>query len=102
MIRVVVLYPQSGNNWFNMEYYKKYHIPLVRKCLEPFGMEKIELDSGISGMEGPAPYFAIVYMTFKNIEQFQNGLAEHGKIFTDDMSNYTKEFILQIKEVVEI
>jgi len=102
MIRVVILYPQSGDNWFNMDYYRKNHIPLVKKLLTPYGMEKIELDSGISGMDGPAPYFAIAYITFKNVEQFQKGMAAHGKTLTDDIPNYTKDFIMQIGEIIEI
>ncbi len=102
MTRVVVLYPQSGDNWFKMDYYKKNHIPLVKKLLKPYGMEKIEFDAGISGLEGPAPYFAIAYLTFKTLEQFQNGMAEHGKTLTDDMPNYTKEVIIQIGEIVNI
>lgn len=102
MIRVVVLYPQSGGNWFNMDYYKKSHIPLAKKLLKPYGMVKFELDAGVAGMEGPAPYFAIGYLTFKNIEQFQKGMAEHGKTLTDDMPNYTKDVIIQIGETVKI
>jgi hypothetical protein len=53
-------------------------------------------------MEGPAPYFAIAYLTFKTLEQFQKGMAEHGKTLTDDMPNYTKDVIIQIGEIVEL
>jgi uncharacterized protein (TIGR02118 family) len=102
MIRVVVLYPQSGDNWFNMDYYKKNHIPLVKKLLTSYGLEKVELDAGLAGMDGPAPYFAIAYLTFKNIEQFQKGWAEHGKTLGDDMPNYTKDVIVQFSEILEI
>jgi len=102
MIRIVVLYPQSGDNWFNKDYYIKNHIPLAKKCLEPHGMVKFEFDLGIAGMDGPAPYFAIAYLTFKTVEQFQAGFAAHGKTLTDDMPNYTKDVILQIGEIVNL
>lgn len=102
MIRVAVLYPHTGDNWFNMDYYKKNHIPLAKKLLKPFGLQKFEVDAGIAGMEGPAPYFAIGYLTFKDIEHFQKGMAEHGKALTDDMTNYTKDVIIQIGDVVKI
>lgn len=102
MTRVVVLYPQTSDNWFKMDYYKMNHIPLVKKLLEPYGMEKVELDAGIAGMEGPAPYFAIAYLTFKTMDQCQKGLAAHGKTLTDDMPNYTKDVIIQIGEIVDI
>jgi uncharacterized protein (TIGR02118 family) len=102
MIRIVVLYPQSDGNWFNMEYYKKNHIPLAKKLLEPFGLKKFELDAGLTGINGPAPYFAIATLTFDTPEQFQKGFAECGKALTDDMPNYTKDFILQVGEIVDI
>ena len=102
MIRVVVLYPQSDGNWFNMDYYKANHIPLARKTLTPFGIEKIEFDAGIAGMDGIAPYFAIAYLTFSTIEQFQKGMEAVGKVLMDDMPNYTKDVIIQIGETVNI
>lgn len=102
MIRVVVLYPQSGDNWFNMDYYIKNHIPLAKKLLEPYGMEKFEFDKGLAGMEGPPPYFAIAYLTFKSPDQFQAGFAAHGKTLSDDMPNYTKDVIIQIGEIVDL
>jgi uncharacterized protein (TIGR02118 family) len=102
MIRLVVLYPQSGGNWFDMDYYKKNHIPLVKKLFEPLGMEKIELDAGIAGMEGPAPYFAIAYLHFRTMDQLQKAMAQHAKTLTDDMVNYTKDAIIQIGENIKI
>jgi uncharacterized protein (TIGR02118 family) len=102
MIRVVVLYPQKDGNWFNAEYYKQNHIPLAKKLLEPYGLEKFEFDTGLAGMEGPAPYFAIAYLTFPTPGQFQKGFAECGKALTDDMPNYTRDVIVQIGEIVEI
>ena len=102
MIRIVVLYPHSNGNWFNMEYYKKNHVPLVKKLLEPYGMKKFELDAGMDGINGPAPYFAIATMTFNTSEQFKKGFAECGQTLTDDMPNYTKDVILQVGEIVDI
>jgi uncharacterized protein (TIGR02118 family) len=102
MIRIVVLYPQKDGNWFNIEYYKKNHIPLAKKLLDPFGLQKIEFDAGIAGMEGPAPYFAIAYLTFKTADEFQKGFAVCGKLLTDDMPNYTRDVIIQIGEIVDL
>jgi len=85
-----------------MDYYKKSHIPLAKKILTPFGLEKVELDAGIAGLNGPAPYFAIAYLTFKTIEQFQKGMEAGGKVLMDDMPNYTKDVIIQISETVNI
>lgn len=57
---------------------------------------------GIAGMDGPAPYYAIGYMTFNKLEQFQDGMKVNGKILTDDMPNYTRDVIVQIGEVMEV
>jgi uncharacterized protein (TIGR02118 family) len=102
MVRIIVLYPQSDGNWFNMEYYKKNHIPLAKKLLDPFGLIRFELDAGLAGIDGQAPYFAIALLTFSTMEQFQKGFAEHGKTLSDDMPNYTKDVIIQIGEIVDI
>jgi len=102
MNRIVILYPNTNQNWFNSEYYTSKHIPLVMECLEPYGLEKFEFDLGIAGMDGPAPYLAIGYLTFKTLDQFQKGMAAKGKILMDDMPNYTRDVIVQIGETVEI
>ncbi len=56
----------------------------------------------IAGMDGPAPYFAIAYLVFKTMDQFQASLAAHGKTLTDDMPNYTRDVIIQISEIVKL
>jgi len=102
MIRIVVLYPNTNQNWFNREYYTCHHIPLAMENLEPYGLKKFEFDIGIAGMEGPAPYLAIGYLTFTSLDHFQKGMAAKGKILMDDMSNYTRDVIVQIGETVEL
>jgi len=64
MIRIVVLYPQSGDNWFNKDYYIKNHIPLAKKCLEPMhGENRVRPWYSRYGRSGS--YFAIAYLTLK-------------------------------------
>jgi len=101
MVRIVVLYPQSGGNWFNADYYRNHHIPLAIKLLEPYGLEKFEFDLGLAGADSPSPYFAIGYLTFQNLGQFQDAFAAHGKALSDDMHNYTRDVIIQTGVVVE-
>lgn len=102
MIKVVILYPNANGNWFNRDYYINRHVPLVRKYMEPYGMEKFEIDMGIAGMNGPAPYLAIGYLHFNSMDQFQQAMAAEGKTLTDDIPNYTRDFIVQIGQAVEI
>ncbi len=102
MKRIFILYPNTNGNWFNMDYYISNHVPLVWRCMEPYGMEKIEMDMGIAGLNGPAPYFAIASMTFRTLEQFQKAMEAEGKTLTDDIPNYTRDFVVQIGETVEL
>jgi len=44
MIRVSVLYPRSSGKRFDLEYYKKHHMPLVKEKLTPL---KVEIDAGV-------------------------------------------------------
>lgn len=102
MTRIVILYPNANQNWFNKDYYLNKHVPLVRKCFEPFGMEKFELDLGIAGMNGPAPYFAIGYLYFGSIDKFQQGMTAEGAKLMADIPNYTRDVVVQIGETADI
>lgn len=99
MVRILVLYPDTDGNWFNMDYYKSNHIPLVKKLFGPMGMKSIEMDAGLAGMDGPPPYFATAYLIFETMEQLQAAMAAHGQTLTEDMPNYTKNAIIQIGEI---
>jgi len=56
MIRVAVLYPRTEGKSFDLEYYKKIHIKMVKEKLTPLGMIRAELDIGITGMgNSPSP-----------------------------------------------
>lgn len=102
MTRIVILYPNVNQNWFDKEYYLNNHVPLVKKCLEPYGMQKFELDIGIAGMNGPAPYFAIGYLSFESLNKFQQGMSAEGDKLMGDIPNYTRDVIVQIGETADI
>lgn len=99
MIRVTVLYPQSKDNWFNADYYKKNHLKMVKELMGPFGLKSIEMDMGINAPDNPAPFFATAHITFDTPENFQKAMAATGKALMDDIPNYTRDFILQVGEV---
>ncbi len=91
MICVTAFYPAAGEGRFDSTYYYDKHIPLVRRLLEPFGLQKIEVDEGISGPAAglPANYRTICRMYFDTIEGFRSALgAVGGEIFAD-VPNYT-------------
>lgn len=91
MIRVTVLYPNTGNSHFDKDYYLKHHAVLVRERLGPLGLQRIEVDEGIGSLapDGKPLYHFIGYMVFDTLEGFQKGLAQHGAELVGDIPNYT-------------
>ena len=100
MIRVAVLYSKSEDSSFDVEYYKKTHMALVKERLDPLGMVGCEVDAGVVGMsDAPPPYAAIGYLFFETVEQFQSAFAAVGAELIADVPNYTNiEPVIQISD----
>jgi uncharacterized protein (TIGR02118 family) len=102
MIKVMILYPNANDNWFDKNYYMNKHIPLLQNCLGPYGLENFEFETGVAGLNGPAPFIATGILTFSTIDQFQKGMEAEGKTLMDDIPNYTRDFVVQVGETVNI
>jgi uncharacterized protein (TIGR02118 family) len=91
MICVNAFYPAAGEGRFDIAYYYEQHIPLCQRLLGPFGLRKIEVDEGISGVTAGAPpnYRAIARLYFDRLENFQEALAAAGHQILSDVPNYT-------------
>ncbi len=103
MIRVTVLYPATEGKKFDDAYYKNKHMPLVTERLKPFGLIRTEVDRGIAGgaPASSAPYVAVGHVYFNSLDQFQKGMAKHGKEIMDDIPNYTNiPPQIQISEII--
>ena len=101
MIRVSVFYPRTSGKKFDLEYYKKHHMPLVKEKLLPM---KVEIDIGIPNNQNqPSHYIAIGHMTFETMEQLVASYGAAAQELHADIPNYTDiEPIIQLSEVVEI
>src|SRR5579872_1054788 len=88
MIRLAVLYPNKPGSRFDVDYYRVKHLGLARELLGS-ALKSIELDVGIAGSSGAAPFHAIGYLTFESMESFQNGLAVAAAQLSADVPNYT-------------
>ena len=92
MIRVTVLFPKTSDSHFDMDYYLSKHVPMTTSKLQSLGIPvKTEVDEGLGTiMPGePAPYAAIGYLLFENMEDLQKGLATHGAEIMGDIPNFT-------------
>ena len=92
MIRVTVLFPKTSDSHFDMEYYLSKHVPMTKAKFQGLGLTvEAEVDEGLGSITPgePAPYAAIGYLLFENLEDLQKGLATHGAEILADIPNFT-------------
>jgi len=98
MIRVAILYPRSGGTCFDLKYYIDKHMELVRDKLKPFGLQSAEIDSGID--EKSSPFFAVGYLLFNTLQEYEAGFSIVGNTLLADIPNYTDiEPVVQVSEL---
>jgi uncharacterized protein (TIGR02118 family) len=101
MIKVSVLYPQSAGSKFDMDYYVKKHMPMVRQKVGS-ALKGMAVEQGLSGGQpGTAPtYIAAGHLTFESVEAFQAAFGPHSAAIMADIPNYTNiQPIIQIGEI---
>jgi uncharacterized protein (TIGR02118 family) len=91
MIKLTVLYPNTENSHFDMDYYLQKHTPLVKDRLTPLGLTNVELSAGVAGMApgAAAPYAMITNLCFNSMEGLQQSLMTHGAELIADIANFT-------------
>jgi uncharacterized protein (TIGR02118 family) len=91
MIKVSVLYPQSGDGKFDMNYYVTKHMPMVRQKLGA-ACKGVAVDQGVAGgAPGTPPAFvAMGHLLFDSADAFQKAFAPHAEAIMGDIPNYTK------------
>jgi uncharacterized protein (TIGR02118 family) len=92
MIRLTALWPKTSDSHFDMDYYLSKHVPMTKARLEGLGFPvEAGVDEGLAGFPPgePAPYAAIGYLLFENMEDLQKGLATHGAEMIADIPNFT-------------
>ncbi|NJD33337.1 MAG: EthD family reductase [Betaproteobacteria bacterium] len=101
MIKVSVFYPNSENCRFDIDYYCKSHMPMVRDKLG-VACKGVAVDKGIAGgTPGSRPVFvAIGHLYFETVEAFQAAMGPCAKEIFADVPNYTNiEPSIQISSV---
>ena len=103
MIKVAILYPNSEDKTFDMEYYSTKHMPLAASL---FGesLVAMAIDKGLASTTPgvPAPYLAIGYFYFENLETMKSTMGAHSEKLRADVPNYTNiQPVLLVSEVVQ-
>ena len=90
MIRIAAAYVRQPGKKFDMDYYVHTHLPMVREKFGPFGLRKIEVDRGVeSPGGGESPFFAIGYLYFDSLADFQKCYAAVGAEVVGNIPIYT-------------
>ena len=101
MIKVSVLYPNSGDTKFDMNYYVTKHMPMVRQKLGA-ACKGVAVEQGIAGGAPGAPpaFVAMGHLLFDSADAFQKAFAPHASEIMADIPNYTRiQPVIQISDV---
>lgn len=90
MALISVMYPIGSGDAFDMEYYLKTHMPLVRERWTPLGLKEARVIKGVATPDGsPTPYPVIALLTWDSAESFKKGAETHGAEIFGDIPNFT-------------
>lgn len=101
MIKVSVMYPNTPDGKFDMDYYGNTHMPLVAELLGD-ALKGGAVDSGLAGgAPGSAPAFiAMGHITFDSVESFQQAFGPNAEKIMADLPNFTNiQPQIQISEI---
>ena len=103
MIRMSVMYPAGEGKKFDLDYYAKKHMPLVKTRWGGMGLIRYEVDKGLGGGApgSPAPFVFVGHVYFNSTDELQKAVAAHGKELFADVPNFTNIAPqVQISEIV--
>ena len=102
MVRVSALYASQDDAWFDFEYYRNKHFPMVLELLAPFGALRFEVDRGLVRPDGSkTPYVAAGHLIVESIQGLGRGLDEQGGRMAVDVKNFTNiSAQLQVSEII--
>lgn len=104
MIRLMALYPNQPDAKFDFDYYIGTHVPLFKKCMEPFGLVRVEIDRGVPGPmpDSPAPFLMVFHCVYNSREDFQKGFAAHAQEIVADIPKFTNiQPQIQLSEILQ-
>lgn len=103
MIKVSVMYPNSPDATFDIDYYCNKHVPMAVELLGE-ALKGGAIDSGLAGgAPGEPPAFiAMGHLTFESVESFQEAFEPKAEEILADLPNFTNiQPQIQISEIIQ-
>ncbi|WP_428035367.1 EthD family reductase [Amphritea sp.] len=101
MIKVSVMYPNTPDVTFDIDYYCNTHFSLVARLLGP-ALKSVAVEYGLTGAapeEEPA-FIAMGHMTFDSLAAFYAAYGPHVTELKADVPNFTNvKSVVQISEI---
>jgi uncharacterized protein (TIGR02118 family) len=100
MILVSVMYPAGAK--FDVDYYLKTHMPLVKDRWGPHGLKSAQVLRGAAKPDGSPPdYQTIALLTFGSLDDFKAAGKAHGREVFADIANFTDaKAAVQINDIL--
>ncbi len=103
MILVSVMYPGGSGTRFDMDYYLKRHMPMVRERWSPVGLHEAKVVKGVGTPDGgAAPFQVMALLTWDSADAFKKAAEANGEEIFGDIPNFTDtQPAVQINEFPE-
>jgi uncharacterized protein (TIGR02118 family) len=103
MIKISILYPNTPNSRFDLQYYIETHVPMAIECFETHpGFKGVSVERGLAGEPDKKPiYIATCHFQFDSVEDFMTAFIPNRARLEGDMPNYTDiDPVIQFNEVL--
>jgi uncharacterized protein (TIGR02118 family) len=92
MVKISILYPNTPDATFDMEYYLRTHMPMSLERLRTHpGFVALSVERGVPGPQSELPpsYVAMCHYTFTTAEAFVEAFMPHAAVLQGDIARYT-------------
>ena len=99
-VSMQVAYPMSDETNFDIEYYVKNHLAIIKENWSDYIQQMIVTKGTSGGKDVPSPYYAIATVIFESNDEMRAAMQKGGPVFKDIANYYNKNPIMMLGEVV--
>lgn len=99
---ITVMYENTADATFNLDYYLAKHMPLVGEKFKPHGLKSWRVVKAAAGPTGDKPPYSIIAtLEFDTVDQFKAAVAAEGGPIFGDVPNFSnKSPVVVVGDVV--